>query len=180
MSQSESPELSAKRKWISEQSADPAPGAQSKAKARIHVEPITDWLVVDVNDTPGFWPAQMKKTLMTDGKRVFNIAAQSTPRELGIALEIIKKHGKRLTPTWDFEAYRADVMQNLGRHYKAQVAPSSRSVDAVEPRQSRCATRIGDDQWYTAHSLSDGTVTGEIPTKGRSKLIRAESRRTDR
>eukprot|EP00971_Amphidinium_carterae_P121420 2404536-Amphidinium_carterae.1 len=67
MSQSESPELSAKRKWISEQSADPTPGAQSKAKARIHVEPVTDWFMVDLNATPGFWPARMKKTLMTDG-----------------------------------------------------------------------------------------------------------------
>eukprot|EP00971_Amphidinium_carterae_P070674 1397573-Amphidinium_carterae.1 len=67
MSQSESPELSAERKWISEQSAGPTPGAQSKAKARIHVEQAPDWLAVDINDTPGFWPARMKKTLMTDG-----------------------------------------------------------------------------------------------------------------
>eukprot|EP00971_Amphidinium_carterae_P105108 2081344-Amphidinium_carterae.1 len=67
MSQSESPELSAKRKWISEQSADPMPGAQSKAKARIHVERAPDGLVVDINDTPWFWPDRMKKTLMIDG-----------------------------------------------------------------------------------------------------------------
>eukprot|EP00971_Amphidinium_carterae_P059242 1171471-Amphidinium_carterae.1 len=79
-------------------------------------------------------------------KRVFNIAAQSTPRELGIALEIIKKHGKRLTPTWGFEAYRADVMKTRGSHYRTQVASSSRHGDTVEPMKNRCATRIGDDQ----------------------------------
>eukprot|EP00971_Amphidinium_carterae_P115310 2283713-Amphidinium_carterae.1 len=45
-------------------------------------------------------------------KRLFNIAAQSTPRELGIVLEIIKKQGKRLTPTWDLEAYRADEQRS--------------------------------------------------------------------
>eukprot|EP00971_Amphidinium_carterae_P242977 4824496-Amphidinium_carterae.1 len=67
MSQSKSPELSAKRKWILEQSADPTPGAQSKAKAKIHVEPVSDWFMVDLNATSGFWPARMKKTLMTDG-----------------------------------------------------------------------------------------------------------------
>eukprot|EP00971_Amphidinium_carterae_P125041 2477294-Amphidinium_carterae.1 len=75
-------------------------------------------------------------------KRVFNIAAQSTPRELGIALEVIKKHGKRLTPTWDFEAYRADVMKTRGSHYRTQVASSSRHGDMVEPMKNRCATRI--------------------------------------
>eukprot|EP00971_Amphidinium_carterae_P171952 3409378-Amphidinium_carterae.1 len=68
---SESPELSGKWKWISEQRADPPPGAQSKAKARIHVERTPDWHVVDMNDTPGFWPARMKKTLMTDGDSGF-------------------------------------------------------------------------------------------------------------
>eukprot|EP00971_Amphidinium_carterae_P086348 1708939-Amphidinium_carterae.1 len=161
MSQSESPELSAKRKWISEQSTEPTPGARSKAKAKVHVDRALDWLVVDVNDTPGFWPARMKKTLMTDGvggfqckickscysnlpalidhytsrhfnmethvamqKRVFNIASQLTPKELSSALEIVKKHGMRLTPTWDFAAYRADVMRNRGSHYRAQSASS--------------------------------------------------------
>eukprot|EP00971_Amphidinium_carterae_P227438 4511093-Amphidinium_carterae.1 len=101
-------------------------------------------------------------------KRVFNIAAQSTSRDLGTALEIIKRHGKRLTPTWDFEAYRAEVMQVRGRHYGAQT------------RQNQCATRIGDDQWGTPHSIIDRSVPGEIPMKGRSKLCRAESRRIDR
>eukprot|EP00971_Amphidinium_carterae_P258351 5127868-Amphidinium_carterae.1 len=71
-------------------------------------------------------------------------------------------------------------MQNRGSHYKAQVASSSRHVDAVEPMQSHCATRIGDDQWGTPHSHSNGSVTGEIPMKGRSKLFRAKSCRPDR
>eukprot|EP00971_Amphidinium_carterae_P101492 2008944-Amphidinium_carterae.1 len=62
-------------------------------------------------------------------KRVLSIAAQSTSRELGTPLEIIKKHGKRLTPTWDFDFYRAEVMQIRGRHYGAQSAQSFRPVD---------------------------------------------------
>eukprot|EP00971_Amphidinium_carterae_P232656 4617128-Amphidinium_carterae.1 len=49
---SESPEFAGKRKWISEQRADPPPGAQSKAKTRLHVERTPDWHVVDMNDTP--------------------------------------------------------------------------------------------------------------------------------
>eukprot|EP00971_Amphidinium_carterae_P267837 5313707-Amphidinium_carterae.1 len=50
----------------------------------------------------------------------------------------------------------------------------------VGPMQSHCATWVGDDQWDIAHSRCDGSVTGEIPMKGRSKLFRAESYRTDR
>eukprot|EP00971_Amphidinium_carterae_P324595 6451148-Amphidinium_carterae.3 len=79
-------------------------------------------------------------------KRVFNIAAQLTPRELGIALEIIKKHGKRLTPTWDYEAYRADVMKTRGSQYRTQVAPSPQHGNPVESMKNQCATRIGDEQ----------------------------------
>eukprot|EP00971_Amphidinium_carterae_P173158 3433237-Amphidinium_carterae.2 len=66
---SESPDLSGKRKWISEQRADPPPGAQSKAKTRIlgiHNERTTNKHVVDMNDTPALWPARMKKALMTN------------------------------------------------------------------------------------------------------------------
>eukprot|EP00971_Amphidinium_carterae_P275514 5466756-Amphidinium_carterae.1 len=88
-------------------------------------------------------------------KRVFNIAAQSTSRELGTALEIIKKHGRRLTPTWDFEVYRAEVMQVRGKHYGVQGARSSKPVDISEPRQNQRTTRIGDDQWGTPHSIID-------------------------
>eukprot|EP00971_Amphidinium_carterae_P232693 4617816-Amphidinium_carterae.1 len=120
------------------------------------------------------------ETYIAMQKRVFNIAAQSTSQELGTALEIIKKHGKRLTPTWDFEAYRAEIMQVRGRHYGAQVAQSSKSVDISEPRQNQRATRIGDDQWDTPHSIIDRSDPGEIPMKGRSKLYCAESRRIDR
>eukprot|EP00971_Amphidinium_carterae_P132452 2623316-Amphidinium_carterae.1 len=71
-------------------------------------------------------------------------------------------------------------MQNRGSHYKAQVASSSRNVDVVEPMKSHCAIRIGDDQCGTPQSIIDGSVTGEIPMKGRSKLFRAESCRKDR
>eukprot|EP00971_Amphidinium_carterae_P304872 6058550-Amphidinium_carterae.1 len=65
-------------------------------------------------------------------KRVFNIADQSTSRELGTALEILKKHGKRLTPTWDFEAYRAEVMQTRGKHYGTQGARSLKPIGVSE------------------------------------------------
>eukprot|EP00971_Amphidinium_carterae_P042817 841382-Amphidinium_carterae.1 len=74
-------------------------------------------------------------------KRVFNVASQLTPRELSSALEIVKKHGMRLTPTWDFAAYRADVMQNRGSHYRAQSASSHRHEDMAGPMESRCAAR---------------------------------------
>eukprot|EP00971_Amphidinium_carterae_P169641 3361115-Amphidinium_carterae.1 len=75
-------------------------------------------------------------------KRVFNIAVQSSPRELGFAFEIIKKHGKRLTPTWDYETYRVDVMTTKGSQYRAQVASSPRHGNPVESMKNRCATRI--------------------------------------
>eukprot|EP00971_Amphidinium_carterae_P290358 5764940-Amphidinium_carterae.1 len=79
-------------------------------------------------------------------KRVFNIASQLTPRELGSALEIVKKHGMRLNPTWDFEAYRADVMQNRGSHYRMQSTSSHRHEDVAGPMKRRCAARNGEDQ----------------------------------
>eukprot|EP00971_Amphidinium_carterae_P283322 5624840-Amphidinium_carterae.2 len=47
---SESPELSGKRKWISEQRTAPPSGAQSLEKPPIHDRRTTDWHVVDVND----------------------------------------------------------------------------------------------------------------------------------
>eukprot|EP00971_Amphidinium_carterae_P241710 4799360-Amphidinium_carterae.1 len=98
-------------------------------------------------------------------KRVLNIAAQSTSRDLGTALEILKKHGKRLTPTWDFEAYRAEVMQSRGEHYGVHGARSSKTLSMCERRQSQCTTRIGDDQWGTPYTRSDRSVSGEIPMK---------------
>eukprot|EP00971_Amphidinium_carterae_P341904 6480976-Amphidinium_carterae.1 len=61
---SESPELSGKRKCISEQRADPPPGARPKANARIHDERTIDWHVVEMSDTPPFWPAWIKKAFM--------------------------------------------------------------------------------------------------------------------
>eukprot|EP00971_Amphidinium_carterae_P219903 4365337-Amphidinium_carterae.1 len=75
-------------------------------------------------------------------------------------------------------------MQIRGRHYGAQAAQCSRSVDINEPRErargNQCVTRIGNDQWDTPHSIIDRSVSGEIPMKGRSKLYRAGSRRIDR
>eukprot|EP00971_Amphidinium_carterae_P299281 5946208-Amphidinium_carterae.1 len=71
----------------------------------------------------------------------------------------------RLTPTWDFEAYRADVMQNRGSHYRSQSAASQRHEGVTGPMKSRCAARNGDDQRGIPHSLSDRDVTGEIPRK---------------
>eukprot|EP00971_Amphidinium_carterae_P129868 2572479-Amphidinium_carterae.1 len=59
-------------------------------------------------------------------------------------------------------------MQVRGRHYGAQSAQSFRPVDLSEPRQNQCATRIGDDQWGTPHSILDRSASGEIPMKGRS------------
>eukprot|EP00971_Amphidinium_carterae_P012065 237958-Amphidinium_carterae.1 len=63
---SESHEVSGKRKWISEQRADPPPGARPRAKTRLHDENTIDWHVVDMSDTPAFYPAWMKKALMTN------------------------------------------------------------------------------------------------------------------
>eukprot|EP00971_Amphidinium_carterae_P147971 2933080-Amphidinium_carterae.1 len=103
-------------------------------------------------------------------KRVFIIAAQSTPRELGIpvVIEIIKKHGKRLTASWDFAAYRADV------------ASSSRHGDMVEPMRNRCATRIGDDQMGLQHPIIGMNATGRsAPMMGRSKHSHAKFCRED-
>eukprot|EP00971_Amphidinium_carterae_P293557 5828185-Amphidinium_carterae.1 len=112
-------------------------------------------------------------------KRVINISTQSTSKELGTALEILKKHGKRLTPTWNFEAFRAEVMRSRGKHYGTHGAQSSTNVDTGECRKSQCTTRSGDDQWGNPYSLSDRRASGEIPTKGRSKLYRTESRRLE-
>eukprot|EP00971_Amphidinium_carterae_P313675 6234369-Amphidinium_carterae.1 len=33
-----------------------------------------------------------------------------------MVLEVIKKHGKRLNPRWDYESYRVDVMAARGDH----------------------------------------------------------------
>eukprot|EP00971_Amphidinium_carterae_P316396 6288797-Amphidinium_carterae.4 len=64
---SESPELSGKRKWISDQRADPLPGARPKARTRTQDERTIDWQVVEMSDTPAFWPARMKKAFMKNG-----------------------------------------------------------------------------------------------------------------
>eukprot|EP00971_Amphidinium_carterae_P171817 3406661-Amphidinium_carterae.1 len=61
---SESPELSGKRKWISEERADPPPGARPKAKARIQDERTIEWHVVEMSDTPALWSARMKEAFM--------------------------------------------------------------------------------------------------------------------
>eukprot|EP00971_Amphidinium_carterae_P143185 2836936-Amphidinium_carterae.1 len=51
-----------------------------------------------------------------------------------------------ITPTWDYEAYRADVMTARGGHYQAQVTSSPRHGNPVVSMKNQCATPIGDDQ----------------------------------
>eukprot|EP00971_Amphidinium_carterae_P069401 1373205-Amphidinium_carterae.3 len=63
---SESPGFSGKRKWISEKKTDTPPGARPKAKTRIHDDRTIDWHVVEMSDSPAFWPARTKKALMTN------------------------------------------------------------------------------------------------------------------
>eukprot|EP00971_Amphidinium_carterae_P173157 3433237-Amphidinium_carterae.1 len=53
-----------------------------------------------------------------------------------MALEVNRKHGKRLNPRWDYEAYHADVMAARGdcfvdRH-QAQAAPSPQQGNPEE------------------------------------------------
>eukprot|EP00971_Amphidinium_carterae_P027931 550128-Amphidinium_carterae.1 len=146
---SSSPELSGKRKWISDQRADHPAGAL------VQDEHAAELQVVEMGDTPAFWPTRMKKAFMKNevGEfrckmcnvytidlqafcdhytsrhfkndihtslcrgAVFNITTHVSSRELGMALEIIKKHGKRLNPRWGYEAYRADVMASRGGHH---------------------------------------------------------------
>eukprot|EP00971_Amphidinium_carterae_P041936 824056-Amphidinium_carterae.1 len=92
-------------------------------------------------------------------KRV-NVSTQLSSRELGMALEIIKKHGKCLTPTSDYEAYRADVMTARGGQYQAQVASSPRHGNPVESMKNQCAPRIGDDQMGRLDTEPRESATG--------------------
>eukprot|EP00971_Amphidinium_carterae_P080820 1598802-Amphidinium_carterae.1 len=109
-------------------------------------------------------------------KRVFNISTQLSSRELGLALEITKKHGKRLTPKRDYEAYRADVMTARGGQYQAQAAPSPRHGNPEESMNNQCATPIGDDQMERFYTESRESATGRsAPMKGRPKQIHAEA-----
>eukprot|EP00971_Amphidinium_carterae_P283321 5624840-Amphidinium_carterae.1 len=62
-------------------------------------------------------------------KKVLNISTHLSSRELGMALEVIEKHGKRLNPRWDYETYRADVMATRGR--PEERAPEECSLGAV-------------------------------------------------
>eukprot|EP00971_Amphidinium_carterae_P022495 443693-Amphidinium_carterae.2 len=150
-----------------------------------------------MNDTPGFWPARMKKTLMADGvggfrckicnacshdfpalidhytsrhfnidthvamqKRVFIISIQLSSRVLGMALEIIKKHGKRLNPKWDYETFRGDVMTSRGSQHQAQEAPSPRQGNQKESMRDQCAAPIGDDQMGRFYTEPRESATG--------------------
>eukprot|EP00971_Amphidinium_carterae_P285677 5672277-Amphidinium_carterae.2 len=76
-------------------------------------------------------------------KRVLNISTHLLSREVGIALEVIKKHGKRLNPRWDHETYRADVMAAKGDHHvdehRVQATPSPRQGNAEEYLKDRRA-----------------------------------------
>eukprot|EP00971_Amphidinium_carterae_P198390 3937424-Amphidinium_carterae.3 len=112
-------------------------------------------------------------------KRVLNISTHISPRELGMALEIFKKHGKRLNPRWDYEAYREDVMASRGGQFvdkhQVQATPSPRKgnpVESMRDERNEPAQSVMT-RWDIANPDRGKSVSGRS-AKGRPEELSTE------